>query len=153
MNTPDGLREIVAAFGQPCQPACHIGLVVLPAPIGGVKQFYCHELLADTFTKVYKEIYDDGYWNMLHSFGGDYACRSIRGRTNISTHAWGIANDLNAAENPLAALPPATFDQTRPFVFTMDHPIVKIFKANGFMWGGEFEHRKDPMHFQFARGY
>lgn len=153
MRTPNGLHEITATFGQPCQPACHGGFVVLPAPIGGVTRFYCHALLVETFTQVYAQIHDGGYWEMLHTFGGDYECRAIRGKTNTSTHAWGIANDLNAQENPLASVPPDAFDAQRPYVFTVDHPVVKIFKANGFIWGGEFMRRKDPMHFQFAAGY
>jgi hypothetical protein len=153
MNTPNGLHEIAATFGQPCKPACHGGFVILPAPIGSVKEFYCHTLLAETFTRVYTQIYDGGYWSLLHSFGGCYACRAIRGKQNTSTHAWGIANDLNAEENALGAIPPATFDEQHPYLFTADHPVVKIFKSNGFIWGGEFVHRKDPMHFQFARGY
>ncbi|HZV13371.1 MAG TPA: M15 family metallopeptidase [Candidatus Kapabacteria bacterium] len=153
MTTPHGLQQIVETFGQSCKPACHGGFVVLPAPIGNVKEFYCHELLAETFTNVYAQINDVGCWSMLHSFGGCYACRAIRGKEDTSTHAWGIANDLNAQENPLTSTPSDILDEQHPYVFTADHPVVKIFKANGFIWGGEFLHRKDPMHFQFASGY
>jgi hypothetical protein len=35
----------------------------------------------------------------------------------------------------------------------MDPDVVAIFQHFGFLWGGEFHLRKDPMHFQYATGY
>jgi hypothetical protein len=67
--------------------------------------------------------------------------RTVRG--DISVHAWGLAVDINAATNPLA--PELTTD--------MPDAFVAEFKAQGFVWGGEFSGEKDSMHYQLVAGY
>jgi len=58
--------------------------------------------------------------------------------TRLSAHAYGIAIDLNAAENPQGAVP------------VIDPRVVEIMKRWGFAWGGDFD-TPDGMHFEFAR--
>jgi D-alanyl-D-alanine carboxypeptidase len=74
----------------------------------------------------------------LVSYGGGFIFRPVRGATGISLHAWGIAWDFDPDHNQL---------NTNG---RMDRTIVRIFEDHGFFWGGKFQSRKDPMHFQFA---
>lgn len=64
--------------------------------------------------------------------------RNVRGGKNQSYHSWGVAIDINPGSNPLGAtttdIPPA---------------IIQIMKECGFIWGGDWKGRKDPMHFEF----
>jgi len=63
----------------------------------------------------------------------------------LSLHTWGIAVDLEPAENPLGE--PWADDGRRL------HPaIIDTFKKRGWFWGGEFEKTLDPQHFQWAAG-
>jgi hypothetical protein len=35
----------------------------------------------------------------------------------------------------------------------MNLQVVAVFEHFGFLWGGDFRGRPDPMHFQYATGY
>jgi hypothetical protein len=153
MKVPNGLKEIIAMYGQPCTG---LGLrrVAFPAPIGVMKGTAVHPAIYDSVNAALKEIFDGGHWGKFHDFGGCYNCRSIRGKADrYSTHSWAIALDFNTVNNALGVDAPAQFDAARPFVFTHDHPIVEAFTKQGALWGGFYKGRKDCMHFQFATGY
>ena len=66
-----------------------------------------------------------------------YANRAIRGRNTPSNHSWGLAIDINAQDFPLGS--------TR----RLPQWLVDLFKAHGFDYGGDYQGRKDPMHFEF----
>ncbi len=87
-------------------------------------------------------IHSKNLGHLLVTFDGCFNIRMVRGTTNSpSTHAYGLALDINAATNGLA--------QTHGGFY--DHPdFVKCFTDEGFDWGGNFHGRKDPMHFSFA---
>lgn len=145
---PNGRAEIIAVFGQPCQPVCESGRVTLPATLPlswalsqKVTRFACHELMEDVFATVFAEIHRRGFWPLLEDFGGCYNCREQRGtNAKTSTHSWGIGIDINALQNPLGAPP------------KMPQEIVEVFREYGFQWGGTWS-RPDGMHFQYATGY
>lgn len=69
-----------------------------------------------------------------------YANRPIRGSSEPSNHSWGLAVDLNAPENPMD-------DKLHT---DMPPWMPALWKAWGFKWGGSYEDRKDPMHFEFT---
>jgi hypothetical protein len=54
----------------------------------------------------------------------------------LSRHAFGVAVDVNPWENL-----PGTDGVIPPH-------IVGCFKTKGFKWGGDFDKKKDPMHFE-----
>lgn len=143
---PIGLSGIVKEFGQPAKPECSAGRVVFPAPLklawdkGSVVRAACHIKLEETFTCVFREVYRAGLWNLLTSFGGIYNPRTVTGSQKISTHAWGIAVDLNVATNKVG------------MKGDLSPKIIKIFEENGFGWGGRWS-KPDPMHLQFAKDY
>jgi hypothetical protein len=152
MKVPAGYDEILEVYGQPCK--VRTVAVVLPEPLGIVKDIHVNIAIAPAILEAFKKIHDGGHWNLLHDFGGCYCCRAIRGKKDKwSVHSWAAAIDLNTAYNPLAVEPPKTFDPEKPYVFTVDHPVVLAFKEQGALWGGMFHSRKDAMHFQFCTNY
>ncbi len=70
----------------------------------------------------------DGCWNI----------RPVRGSSLLSTHAYGVAIDLNVATNKLGEKP------------TLSAAFVKCFTDQGFNWGGLFKDRVDGQHFSYA---
>lgn len=148
MTAPHGHEAIVRAFGDPTARGFEAGEIViftLPyrlkyGPISMAKS-RCHRRMVPIFQSTLAAIRDADLVEHAASYGGIYAPRLIRGGTQVSTHAWGIAIDLNPAQNPLGS------------EGKMDPRVIDIFKQHGFTWGGDFSSRKDPMHFQFASGY
>jgi hypothetical protein len=64
-----------------------------------------------------------------------YENRDVRGADSKSSHAFGIAVDVNALANPLGT----TGD--------MPEEVVRQWEAEGGEWGGDWS-RPDPMHFE-----
>lgn len=93
------------------------------------------------------EHYDNACREELHRlgldlFGGSFNFRPIRGRTSLSTHAFGCSLDIAPETNQLGNAHGS-----------MPLWVVEIFKAHGWTWGGDFKRRKDFMHFQACSGY
>jgi hypothetical protein len=107
-----------------------------------VNQITCHKLLVKVFDEVFQTLLTSGLREKVATFGGCFSFRSQRTGSKLSTHAWGIAVDLNPATNAQGA------------AGDMDMGVIAIFQKAGFTWGGEWEGRsRDPMHFQFCSGY
>jgi hypothetical protein len=158
LTTPNGEAEVIATFGDlkkfirsdgtlsPKWEEQKIRRITLPKPLPlsgediKVTRVTCHVLLVDTFRETLRAIDDAGKWPLLVSYGGGFNFRTKRGGGSVSLHAWGIAWDFDPENNALGTKG------------TMDAGIVEIFESRGFFWGGRFKGRKDPMHFQFARG-
>jgi hypothetical protein len=79
-----------------------------------------------------------GYAYKLHFDGAFVPRRMSTGSGSLSNHAFGIATDLNADTNQM-------------YGSSSDMPswIIKIFKSHGFVWGGDWDGYRDPMHFEF----
>ncbi len=79
-----------------------------------------------------------GYIGELRTFDGCLNIRAVRGKPDeLSTHAYGLAIDINAATNHLGQPP------------TISPGLVQCFTESGFSWGGTFP-RVDGQHFSFA---
>lgn len=73
----------------------------------------------------------------VSKYAGAYNPRMVRGSaTKWSNHAYAAAIDLNAAENGLYAKG------------NMPQFVIDAFCRQGWMWGGWYTGRKDPMHFE-----
>jgi hypothetical protein len=72
-------------------------------------------------------------------FGGCFAPRFVNARPNtrLSHHSWGIAVDINVAENPFGARP------------SQDKRLVEIMADHGYTWGGTWL-IPDGMHFEWV---
>ena len=102
----------------------------------------CHRLLATAFANVFDRIQTGGLQNKVTSFGGCFSFRPQRTGAKLSTHAWGIAIDLNPESNAQGS------------AGDMDPAVTAIFREAGFKWGGDWVGKtRDPMHFQFCTGY
>ena len=158
---PQGLDGIIATFGDifdyireghtldPRWQTEMLQTIALPFAIPlswdqtqSIQRMSCHKLLADNYANVFSRIQNVGLQTKITSFGGCFSFRPQRTGTRLSTHAWGIAIDLNPESNEQGT------------TGTMDAGVVAIFKQVGFNWGGEWQGKvRDPMHFQFCTGY
>lgn len=105
-----------------------------------ITRFRCHWVLVDRFRNLFTRILIEGLENECKYFGGCYSFRAKRGSKKISTHAWGIAIDINPDTNQMGTKG------------DMNPKIIEIFESFGFVWGGNFS-VPDPMHFQFVKNY
>ena len=113
------------------------------------QRFQAHRLIGDAVIDALAEIglaHDDpdymdnrgyNYW------GGSFNFRFAKGDPSLlSTHAWGIAVDINPELGPFGA------ESKQPDF------IVEAFKKRGFHWGGDWKMPfTDGMHFQAATGW
>ncbi|MET7994044.1 M15 family metallopeptidase [Amycolatopsis sp. NPDC005232] len=85
-----------------------------------------------------------------------FVCRPVRGETNWSAHAYGLAVDVNPFCNPytkgplvLPELASAYLDRSRvrPGMVVAGGPVVHDFAAVGWSWGGAWTSPVDRMHF------
>jgi hypothetical protein len=85
-----------------------------------------------------------------------FNCRSVRGATSYSQHAYGRAVDVNPFQNPylkgglvLPELAGAYRDRAwqRPGMILPDGPVVRAFARIGWGWGGSWHSLKDLQHF------
>ncbi|MGH9516344.1 MAG: M15 family metallopeptidase [Terriglobales bacterium] len=158
---PQGLDEICATFGdifgyiakdhtlEAAWQSEFLARVTLPFPLiiswdrsQRVTAITCHKLLTTAFVSVFDRIQSSGLQNKITSFGGCFSFRPQRTGTKLSTHAWGIAIDLNPETNQQGT------------AGDMDPALIAIFREAGFKWGGDWQGQtRDPMHFQFCTGY
>lgn len=87
-----------------------------------------------------KNISDRNLLQELRTFDGCFNIRDVRGVPGqLSAHAYGLAIDLNAADNGLRQTP------------KLSPEFVKCWTDAGWTWGGNFQ-RLDGMHFQYGWG-
>jgi hypothetical protein len=113
------------------------------APASG--QVWLHRKVAEQTRALFAAWEQEGLVPLLLTWAGSFAPRFVRGSaTTLSNHAWGTAFDVNAAWNPLGALP-ALRGRTGSL-----RELVPTAHRFGFYWGGHFS-RADGMHFEVAR--
>jgi hypothetical protein len=90
-----------------------------------------------------------------------FVCRPVRGESNWSAHAYGLAVDVNPFCNPytkgslvLPELASAYLDRSRvrPGMVRAGGPVVRDFAAAGWSWGGAWKSPTDRMHFTATGG-
>lgn len=159
MTAPHGLPAIIRTFGNPLEHLEHKAVwehtaldfrvlpTALPYAYGDVlvKTIRGHKRIVDVVVAALMECLANGVAPDRIAYGGMYSFRAKRSSPKLSTHAWGIAIDLDPARNPMgkpwdggAAMMPAA--------------AVKAFEERGFVWGGRWD-QPDCMHFQMAAGY
>jgi len=160
---PRGLEELIQYYGDPRGENGEVDhawyekntdVFQLPFPMRTyshhhVTTFRAHVLVGPVIEACMAEIASrlSAAWMAHHGWdfwGGCYYYRPMRKYQALSTHAWGIAVDLNPERAPQGGKPG---DQHQT--------IVRVFESAGFRWGGRWgaPYICDPMHFQAARNY
>ena len=76
-------------------------------------------------------------------FSGSFAYRAKRGASSLSMHAYGAAIDWDAPDNQMHSI---------RHLFTNESPLIRAFRAEGWIWGGDWsDSGVDAMHVQAAR--
>ena len=97
---------------------------------------------ASAFQGFLKELEATGY--KIKDIGG-YSVRNIAGTNRPSQHSYGMAIDINPAENP----------DTGPggkLITDIPPNVGEIAAKYGIRWGGNFQSKKDAMHFEYIGG-
>lgn len=125
----------------------------------------CNRVVAPLLQAIMQDIYDHPTQPVM-TYAGCYYVRAKTSGGKPSAHAFGCAIDFNASsalggygniwrgkiptKEQWDALPES---REKHEIFYIDCPVVTIFKAYGFCWGGDFRSSKDGMHFSFIGDY
>ncbi len=99
----------------------------------------------------------NGRWSddlsMIANNTSAFNFREKTGGGALSNHAYGRAVDLNTVQNPYLKgsilLPPnGNYNRGAAGTFTFDNPLVKMFIALGWTWGGNWQTPTDYQHFE-----
>jgi hypothetical protein len=120
-----------------------------------------NKLVANDVKNIMSQIYNDSekfpiFHNGLYYEVEGYEHRLVRGGSSLSEHSFGVAIDINSSFNPLTSKPRIisenpTLNQ-RLYAIHETSNVVRIFKAHGWYWGGEWSSKKDYMHFSLTNG-
>jgi hypothetical protein len=110
-------------------------------PVNGV---LVHKKCAAAFQAAFSEIWEKCGHDQKQvdkSGASDYAgcfnIRKISKSDNWSNHSWACAIDLSPSTNG--------FNTGKG---TLSSIVITAFKNQGFLWGGDYKGRTDPMHFE-----
>lgn len=159
--------ERIKMYGSPCRMGAAGNLIVDPAwerknivtlfapwptsrPVHGFTlPIKVHVNAAQAFRDLFNAWKDADLLDRLKTFNGAYNCRMKRGKENslllsdLSTHSFGAAIDLNAAYNAFGAKP-AALGEVGCLL-----ELVQLAAAHGFVWGGDWK-KPDGMHFELG---
>ncbi|MCF0075774.1 M15 family metallopeptidase [Dyadobacter sp. CY261] len=102
------------------------------------KKIYLNRLILIPLQTTLRKLISIGVHAEIVSYDGCFNIRSKRGSSGISTHAWAIAIDLNAALNPFRGK------------VTWSDEFVQVWRDIGWICGADWSAAsKDGMHFQW----
>lgn len=104
----------------------------LPAKI------YLNKLIKDKLEETLIALISKGLHKEIKTWDGCFNIRKKRGLSTISTHAWGLAVDLNAAWNQLG----------KPSSWSKE--FVSVWRDLGWECGADWKGRSDPMHYEMT---
>lgn len=150
-------QEKLDRFGKPNEAGTYLVSAKVPFPLRlawdkekTVNSIRCHRAVAPRVQSIFDELHSHyGYPKLkelgIDLYGGCFAFRAMRGGTNWSSHAWGIAIDLDPERNGLKT-PWAKSQFSKPEYA----PMIAIFEKYGFYSYGK-EKGYDSMHFEFVK--
>ena len=99
---------------------------------------YCNNQLKQPLLTALDNVVKRGLFAEIKSWNGCFNIRKKKAGSTPSLHSWGLAIDINAADNGFNKPP------------TMSRELVQCFKDAGFDWGGDWR-TPDGMHFQLSK--
>lgn len=141
IDLPIYQRDLMGLFGDPHEssfPSTWLATTQLDLVVKR-PNIYCHKLMISPLQQAAALLRSRGLADQWHTYDGCWCVRYMRGGNSLSVHSWGLAIDLNAAENPFGA---DDFQMTKEF--------AACFEEVGFTWGGRWNY-PDGMHFQLPR--
>lgn len=138
-------------------------------------EIVCHRRIANDLLEIFQELFRARYpiaqIRLIDDFDADdtrsmeanntscFNFRRVKGSRSLSKHALGLAIDINplfnphvsqggARVNPAAGKAYADRQKNFPHKLSASDLCVKLFKAHGFRWGGDWRHSKDYQHFE-----
>jgi hypothetical protein len=126
-----------------CPWALHMGAIAIP-------HIVIHKKCAASLERVLARVWDEVGRSeakirelRYDVFSGSFVYRNKRGARALSMHAYGAAIDWDAPDNQMHA---------RRHLFTDESPLIRAFKREGWIWGGDWAgDGVDAMHVQAAR--
>ena len=146
--------QAIAKYGKPNQTGTYLTSIKLPFPLRlawdkdtKVKTIRVHKLVAAEVLAIFTEILEVyGYEEIVELgidlFGGSFAYRAMRGGSEWSKHAFGLAIDLDPERNQLKET-----SKTARFARPEYKKLIDIFYKHGWVSLGR-EANYDWMHFQ-----
>lgn len=149
-------KEIIAKYGQPNEKGTYLTGIDLAYPMRvawdkdtKIKRMLCHKLIAPQLKAVFEDILKwYGYEKLVELgidlYGGCFNYRKMRGGSEWSRHAWGIAIDLDPERNQLKET-----HKTARFARAEYAVMIDVFYDHGFLSLGK-EKDYDWMHFEIG---
>ncbi len=141
--------------------------------VSHVGQLVLHRAISERVRKIFEELlrrrfpiagivpiaafnWDDECSMLANNTSGfNYRYKDKPGKPELSSHALGLAIDINPFLNPCnrnGIITPAgaCYDPDMPGTITEDSFVVDLFRAAGADWGGHWSGLFDPQHFEFS---
>ena len=132
---PDGAIAVAKDWGE-------TNLVTAECP--AFKKSVCfHRSVAGDYQAFIHAVISAGRRDLLLTLDETQNFRFQHGSAvRLSSHAWGVSFDINAAHNGLGSTP-AYRGQPGSV-----RELVPLANQHGWFWGGHFKHRREGMHFE-----
>tara|TARA_R110000868_G_scaffold400868_1_gene675602 strand:- start:6737 stop:7165 length:429 start_codon:yes stop_codon:yes gene_type:complete len=136
---------IIAKYGNPSvayqSKYCMIWEVQKDFAWFPVKKILINKEFKDKLFNAFTQLEKEGLHTEIKTFDGCYNDRAVRGKSSTSLHAWCMAVDMNSAIEKLAQIKT-----------NWSKRFIEIMIASGIFWGGNWQSRKDNMHFALYNG-
>lgn len=136
--------QIIAQYGPPDKAYfdkyCIMWQTQEDFPWFPAKRIYINTDFKLKLWSAFTELQAANLQHEIETFDGCYVERKVRGSNRISLHSWAMACDLNASKEKLGQI---QTHFTQPFIDIMTKYVF---------WGGNYQYRKDPMHFSLFNG-
>lgn len=138
-------QDIIKKYGQPGaayqSKFCTLWQVQQDFPWFPAKRIFINKDFKEKLAIALKSIEQAGLQEEIITFDGCYMERKVRGSSKISLHSWGMACDFNSNQERLGQ------KETK-----WTPKFIELMKAAGLFWGGDYQTRKDNMHFSLYNG-
>ena len=113
--------------------------------IGFPKKIFCNNDFKPLLEKALNNVVDRGLAKEMKTWDGVFIIRAKRGLSSLSMHSWGLAVDINAAQNPLGKTRSQIIESG---LTPLSESFLQCFRDAGLECGADWVSRPDFMHMQ-----